>query len=214
MRTADTVILLHGLARSHRCMGKLEKALQQAGYNTLNINYPSTHDTIESLAMSVINEALQRCPKASNIHFVTHSLGGILLRYYLDKQPIPHLGRVVMLAPPNHGSDISRRLAPFRIIRKLLGPVVSELSSEASSTVNQLGPAQFELGIIAGNRNINPLFALCLNEDNDGTISVDTTRLAGMQDHITLPASHPLIMRNEQVIDQVIFFLENGRFKR
>lgn len=214
MRKNETVILLHGLARSHGSMRKLEVALQKAGYSTININYPSTGADIDTLSSQTLTKALNRCLSSDKVHFVTHSLGGILLRYYLQRHSIPKLGRVVMLAPPNQGSDIARWLSPYRLFTKLLGPAAAELSSDSSSTVSRLGPANFELGIIAGTRPFNPLFTLCLDKPNDGTITISDSKLSGMTDHISLPATHSFIMRNKQVISQTRYFLEKGRFKR
>lgn len=209
MTTADTVILLHGLARSHRSMRKLEKALQQAGFHTLNLNYPSTRHDVETLATMVMPAALDRCRQARRIHIVTHSLGGILLRSYLQQYPIPNLGRVVMLAPPNQGSEVAARLQRYALFRRCFGPAAAQLGDAPK----KLGKADFELGIIAGNRSINPLFHYWLHGPNDGTILVDDTRLTGMKDHLTLPVSHPFIMAETAVIAQVLIFLREGQFR-
>lgn len=209
MTTTDTVILLHGLARSHRCMRKLEKALKQAGFHTLNMHYPSTRHDIETLAAMVMPAALDRCRQARRIHFVTHSLGGILLRSYLQQYSIPNLGRVVMLAPPNQGSEVAASLQRYALFRHCFGPAAAQLGD----VPQKLGKADFELGIIAGNRSINPLFHYWLRGDNDGTILVDDTRLTGMKDHLTLPVSHPFIMTDTAVITQVLYFLREGQFR-
>lgn len=208
MTTADTVILLHGLARSHRSMRKLEKALQRDGFHTLNLHYPSTRHTIEALAEMVIPSALAHCSSARRIHFVTHSLGGILLRRYLQQHAIPKLGRVVMLAPPNQGSEVAASLQRYALFRRCFGPAASQLGY----LPKKLGKADFELGIIAGNRGLNPLFLHWLRTANDGTIRVEDTYLAGMQAHLTLPVSHPFIMSNKTVIRQVLSFLQTGKF--
>jgi pimeloyl-ACP methyl ester carboxylesterase len=210
MTTAGTVILLHGLARSHRSMRKLEKALQQAGFHTLNLNYPSTRHDVETLATMVIPAALKRCHGARRIHFVTHSMGGILLRCYLQQHAISQLGRVVMLAPPNGGSEVAARLQHCAVFSTFFGPAALQLGHLPKT----LGVAGFELGVIAGNRRLNPLFQTWLRGENDGTITVDNTRLTGMSDHLTLPISHPFIMTDAAVIAQVIFFLREGKFQR
>lgn len=209
MTTAETVILLHGLARSHRCMRKLEKALQQAGFHTLNLNYPSTRHNVEALAAMVMPAALNRCRGARRIHFVTHSMGGILLRCYLQQQAISRLGRVVMLAPPNQGSRVAARLQRCSLFRACFGRAAVQLGS----LPQQLGKADYELGVIAGNRSINPLFHYWLRGANDGTVLVDDTRLLGMKDHLTLPVSHPFIMTDTAVITQVLYFLREGQFR-
>lgn len=212
MTKRESVILLHGLARSSRCMNRLEKILQQAGYHTVNLNYPSTSGSIESLSDTVITNALAHTEPSETVHFVTHSLGGILLRHFLTQNEIDRLGRVVMLAPPNHGSQIVEWLQHYRLFQRLLGPAASQLGTRPDRLVNQLPPAPCELGIIAGSRAVNVLFSPFLPKPNDGTVSVENTKLAGMRDHITLPTTHPLIMRNKQVIKQVLAFLKSGQF--
>lgn len=212
MTKRESVILLHGLARSSRCMSRLEKTLQQAGYHTVNLNYPSSNGSIESLSDAVITNALAQTEPSETVHFVTHSLGGILLRHFLTQNEIVGLGRVVMLAPPNHGSQIVEWLQHYRLFQRLLGPAASQLGTRPDSLVNQLPPAPCELGIIAGSRAVNVLFSPFLPKPNDGTVSVENTKLAGMRDHITLPTTHPLIMRNKQVIKQVLAFLKSGQF--
>ncbi len=212
MTEQETVILLHGLARSSRSMNKLQTALQQAGYHTLNIDYPSTRHTIEALSKDVIGKALARCPSATKIHFVTHSLGGILLRHYLMNHRIDKLGRVVMLAPPNQGSQLADWLQAYRLYQYLFGPVGMQLGTASSSLIQRLGPADFELGIIAGTRAINLLFSPILPKPNDGTVTVENTKLKGMKTHLSVPASHPFIMRKQRVIDEVIRFLQDGCF--
>lgn len=212
MTNRESVILLHGLARSSRSMRRLEKTLQQAGYHTANINYTTTSGSIESLSETVIPTALALTEQSDTVHFVTHSLGGILLRYFLTQHEIAGLGRVVMLAPPNRGSQVVDWLRHYRLFQHMLGPAASQLGTTPDSLVNQLPPAPCELGIIAGSRAVNLLFSPFLPKPNDGTVSVENTKLADMRDHITLPATHPLIMRNKQVIQQVLAFLKSGQF--
>jgi pimeloyl-ACP methyl ester carboxylesterase len=214
MTEQESVILLHGLARSSRSMNKLQTALKQAGYHSVNVDYPSTRYPVETLSEDVISKALTSCPSETKVHFVTHSLGGILLRCYLQNHQIANLGRVVMLAPPNQGSQLADWLQAYWLYRWFFGPVSMQLGTKTSSLVKQLGAANFELGIIAGTRAVNLLFAPLLPKPNDGTVSVENTKLQGMADHISLPATHPFIMRNNSVIKQVLSFLQQGRFQR
>ncbi len=210
--TPQTVILLHGLARTSRSMRKLEKALQQAGYQTRNIDYPSRQFNIADLSEQLIPEALKNIPSSTTVHFVTHSLGGIVLRQYQQHHPINNLGRVVMLGPPNHGSQIADWLQPCTLYHKFFGPVAAELGTDTNSPLKQLGATDFELGVIAGSRAFNILCAPFLPKPNDGQVTVESTRLAGMRDHICLPVSHPFMMSRKTVIRQVIWFLQYGHF--
>lgn len=206
------VILLHGLARTARSMQKLEKALQHAGYQTLNINYPSRKFNIASLSENVIGQALQQLPVSAKIHFVTHSLGGILLRQYLDNHVIENPGRVVMLGPPNHGSQIADWLQPYSWYHWFFGPVASELGTTNNMPLQSLDRVDFEIGIIAGTRAVNIFCAPFLPIPNDGQVTVESTRLEGMRDHICLPVSHPFMMNRTKVIRQVLCFLNQGHF--
>jgi pimeloyl-ACP methyl ester carboxylesterase len=210
----ECVILLHGLARSNSSMGKLAKALNDAGYHTINDGYPSTSYKVDKLAEDAISWALAKCPKEATIHFVTHSMGGILVRQYLQVKTIKNLGRVVMLGPPNKGSQVVDKLHKLPGFKLINGPAGMQLGTGELSVSNQLGPAKFEVGIIAGTRSINLILSAMLPNPDDGKVSVENTRLEGMQDHIELPVTHPFMMKNKQVIRQVICFLKNGVFSQ
>lgn len=214
VNTTEYVILLHGLTRSDRSMKKFEQALSKAGYLTININYPSTKHQIEVLAKKTISKALAQCPEYSKIHFVTHSLGGILVRQYLHQNTINNLGRVVMLGPPNKGSQVVDRFSKTPGFKLLNGPAGMQLGTKKDSIPNKLGPAFFELGIIAGTRSVNPLLSLIIPGSDDGKVSVESTKIIGMSDHIELPVTHPFMMNNEAVISQVLHFLKKGVFSR
>ncbi len=208
----EFVILLHGLARSSRSMHKLADALNEAGFCVINYNYPSTKHTIEYLADKAIPDALSQCSKGSKIHFVTHSMGGILLRQYLSKHKIDNLGRVVMLGPPNKGSQVVDKLSNMPGFKFFNGPAGMQLGTQRLSLPNRLGPADFELGIIAGTRSINLLLSMILPGVNDGKVTVENTKLEGMSAHLVFPVTHPFMMNNKAVISQVIYFLKHGRF--
>jgi pimeloyl-ACP methyl ester carboxylesterase len=212
----EYVILLHGLCRTSRSMVPMERALAQAGYHVLNVDYPSRTAGIETLSEDAIGRAVADCEKAGaeKIHFVTHSLGGILVRSYLARHTIPQLGRVVMLGPPNQGSEVVDSLGSWWAFKKLNGPVGGELGTDKNSTPNQLGPANFCVGVIAGDRSINWINSRLIPGRDDGKVSVERTRLAGMADHLVLHATHPFLMRNRTAIRQTIYFLQAGRFER
>ncbi len=214
----ECVVLLHGLARSADSMADLQNHLQREGYTVANIDYPSRDYAIAELAPMAINQGLEQCRAQGShrIHFVTHSLGGILVRQYLAKKPapdpLPVLGRVVMLGPPNQGSEIVDNLKDIPGYALWNGPAGSQLGTGSNSVPRQLGPAHFELGIIAGTYTMNPFLSQYLPGQNDGKVSVASTRMEGMDDFIALPTTHTFMMVNERVINQTLFFLMNGRF--
>jgi len=212
---ADCVVLLHGLARTAISMNKMQRALTEEGYVTANVGYPSRHHTIEELAPMAIAEGLEACRSNGNVervHFVTHSLGGILLRQYLSVNEIVGLGRVVMLAPPNQGSIAVDELGNLPGFDWLNGPAGRQLGKGEDSVPLRLGPAGFELGVIAGNRSIDPITSAVLENPDDGRVSVEDTKLEGMDDFVVVEHSHAFMMRMHRTIELTIRFLKNGSF--
>jgi len=210
----EYVILLHGLARSNNSFVKLASVLNKNGYHTINCNYPSTKSNIQKLAEDAISDALSMCPKGSEINFVTHSMGGILVRQYLSTKSIENLARTVMLGPPNKGSqvvDVLKNVPGFKLIN---GPAGIELGANKESLPNMLGAADFDLGIIAGTRSVNLILSSMLPSPDDGKVSVENTKLKGMNDHIAIPVTHPFMMKNNAVISQVMHYLKHGSFSR
>jgi pimeloyl-ACP methyl ester carboxylesterase len=208
------VVLMHGLSRGEGSMRLLQETLIFHGYRVVNHAYPSEEAQIEDL-IGHVGRAVNRCG-FQQVHFVTHSLGGILVRAWLRDRRPALMGRVVMLAPPNHGSEIVDMLADeprlAGLIDTVSGPATLQLGTDENSLPNQLGPVDFELGVIAGNRFINPIGALLIDGPHDGTVSVASTMVEGMRDHIVLPTTHTLIMMNPVVIAEVLEFLRWGSF--
>jgi len=210
---SDCVILLHGLARTENSFSKMEETLSDSGYVVVNNSYPSSKFEIEKLAEDAISSSILECADSNKIHFVTHSLGGILVRQYLSSNSIYNLGRVVMLAPPNKGSEITDNLKDNFVYKIVNGPAGLQLGTDSTSVPNKLGPADFEVGIIAGNNTVNPILSTMLPNPDDGKVSVESTKLEGMTDHIEMPVSHTFILSDDGVISQVIHFLRKGVFK-
>jgi hypothetical protein len=212
----EQVILLHGLCRTSASMGRMEEALTQAGYQVENVDYPSRTARVQQLADNVIGRALAECQRdgATRIDFVTHSLGGILVRSYLARHSLPTLGRVVMLAPPNQGSEVVDKLGGWLLFKWINGPAGNELGTDTDSSPNQLGPLNYPVGIIAGDRSINWINSMLIPGRDDGKVSVERTKLAGMSDHIVIHTAHPFIMMNREAIRQTIQFLRTGAFDR
>lgn len=212
---ADCVVLLHGLARTAMSMNPMQRALAEEGFETANIDYPSRDYSIEQLAGMAVPEGLEACRAKDGIdriHFVTHSLGGILLRQHLSKENIADLGRVVMLGPPNQGSAAVDELRDMPGFEWLNGPAGLQLGKGAESVPLKLGPATFELGVIAGNRTIDPITSSVLENPDDGRVSVADTRLDGMADFVEVDHSHAFMMRMGEPIRLTIRFLKNGTF--
>lgn len=209
---ASCVILLHGLARSASSMNSLERALTKKDFFVINQSYPSREYSIELLADIAIKPALNKCPTEQSINFVTHSLGGILVRQYLSTHQIKNLARIVMLGPPNKGSEVVDKLRQIPGFHLINGDAGMQLGTTQASIPNALGPANFDLGIIAGTRSVNWILSSLIPNTDDGKVSIDNTKLEGMNDHITLPVTHPFMMKNNKVITQIIHYLDKGYF--
>ncbi len=215
---AECVVLLHGLGRTAKSFARMQAALEKDGYRVIALDYASRRRTIEELAaqeLDTLISALRR-GQAQKIHFVTHSMGGILLRYYLTQHALPELGRVVMLGPPNRGSEVADFTARVWPVNRIFGPNLARLKTAPGSFVNGLGPCRGgEIGVIAGDRSINWINSLVfIHGRDDGKVSVVEAKLQGMKEFRVVHVSHPFLMRNRGVIRLVQAFLAKGSFGR
>jgi len=211
---AECVILLHGLARTEDSMDEVQEKLEEQGYTVKNISYESTKFDIETLAPTSIEPALKACGEDAGINFVTHSMGGILVRQYLSENRVSNLNRVVMLGPPNKGSEVVDELGDFPGFHFINGDAGLQLGTGESSVPNRLGVVDFDLGVIAGTRSMNPILSSIIPGEDDGKVSVKNTKIEGMNDHIQMPVTHTFMMQDDEVIDQVIYYLKKGQFNR
>lgn len=212
----DGVVLLHGILRRAASMKQLELALADAGYRVLNLDYPSRAQDLSDIVDGLHGPIARfQAELTGALHFVTHSMGGLVARAYLKRFRPAQLGRVVMLAPPNEGSEIADLLKRNWFYRSAFGPAGGQLATQRSEELCRLlGTVDYPLGVIAGDRTLYVFASLILPGANDGRVSVERTRVAGMSDHIVLHTSHPLIMRDPEAVAQTIQFLKNGSFRR
>lgn len=213
----ETVVVLHGVGINSRFTARLATFLAGAGYEVHNLDYPSRTVPLAELgprwlAAKLAELNLTRAPR---LHFVTHSMGGLVVRGYLAAHRPANLGRVVTIVPPHHGSVVSDRLRQLPIVWRIMGRNLGVLGTKADAYWRTLpARADFELGVIAGSSALNPLGWLYLERPHDGTVAEHSTRLEGMADHLTLPSNHTLILFRRRTAEQTIAFLRTGRFAR
>ena len=218
---SETVVLLHGLGRSPLAMAGLARYLRRQGYRVINQGYPSRLHAIPELCSRLAQDLLPRLVDVPRVHFVTHSLGGILLRYGLQHWPLScgQLGRAVMLAPPNQGSEVVDQLRRWPLVPRIMGPAFLQLGTDDASVPLQLllqdrHELPLEVGIIAGTRSIDPWSRRWLPDQNDGKVSVTSSRHPAMRDFCVLDVNHTFIMNDARVRKQIVHFLQNGKFSQ
>ena len=208
------VVLLHGIGGFALLLKSMELSLEEQGYFVANVTYSSLADPIESLAVEAVEEGLGKCAAQglSRIHFVTHSMGGILVRQYLSQESIEGLERVVMLAPPNQGSRFADYLGDSPLGKVYEPDALAQLGTGEESVPRRLEAPDFELGVIAGTRNLRKLIPGTPSEPSDGVVTIEETRAPGMKDFLLAPATHTTIVWNDEVQRQTAHFLRNGQF--
>lgn len=210
----ECVILLHGLARTAASMSDMQRALVEAGYVVANIDYPSRKQPIEELSGPAVDKGIAQCSSqnAKPIHFVTHSMGGILVRHYINQNGAERFGKTIMLGPPNNGSEAVDGLKDVPGFIFLNGPAGLQMGTDEFSVPLKLGPAKSEVAVIAGTFSINWVLSTYLPDPDDGKVSVESTKLKGMCAHLEVNVSHPFIMEDEEVIAEAISYLQSGKF--
>ncbi len=216
----DYVILLHALAKGSRSMRKIERDLNDEGYTVINLSYPSTKHSIEDLSEKYLAKAIKKLctDKKKKIHFVTYSLGGIIVRQYLQNHHKLNIDKIVMIAPPNKGSEVVDFMKSNFLFKPFFhwffGPAGQQLGTKKSSYVNSAleNTIHHEIGVIAGDSCINPFTPFLIKGPNDGRISVKNTKIKNMKDHIVIHSPHCFIASNDECIKQVSYFLSYGLF--
>ncbi len=210
----EQVVLLHGIARSASHMDSLEIYLEDKGYTVFNLDYPSTQHDLETLTSIVAGDIRKRISPHKPVHFIGYSMGGIVTRAILNKYRPDNLGRVVQLASPNGGSEIADFLKTNWLYENIYGPAGQQLVTEGAGIEELLGQVDYELGVVAGNFSIDPVSSSIIPGEDDGKVSVESTKVRGMRDHIVVPASHTFFPQNSQVMAQALYFLRHGAFDR
>lgn len=209
----DGVIVLHGIFRSARSMRKLADFLEKAGLEVLNLGYPSTKYSIEAIA-DIIHPRITAFAESipGKMHFVGYSMGGLVIRAYLHRYKPQNLGRVVMIGTPNQGSEVADFLQKKKLYRILYGPASQQLITDQSAFAHHFGAVDYEVGVIAGNRPVDLISSHIIGKANDGKVSIDSTKLSGMKDHVVVPSSHTFFPSSQQAWWQTLAFIKDGQF--
>jgi pimeloyl-ACP methyl ester carboxylesterase len=208
----ERVILLHGLGRSEHAMFYLQKRINSAGFSTQSISYRSMKDNPDTIIDSVGEEVMRCCHnKGDTVHFVGHSLGGLVVRAYLEKYPLQNIGHVVLLGTPNQGSELVDKYGESWLFG-LLGPTARQLGTGQADFPKRIAHPYYPLGIIAGSSSILPMTSRVLPGPDDGMVAVESTKVEGMTDYILVDTNHSMLIYNETVADEVIHFLRKGEF--
>lgn len=210
---SDYVVILHGIFRSSFHMRKLAAYLEKQDYEVIALDYPSTKESMPKLVEMIQEDIQSKIAEQKKTHFVGYSMGGLLLRAILKDYRPDHLGRVVQLAPPNQGSEVADFLKNIWLYKKLYGPAGQQLITDQTAIAPIFGEIDYELGVIAGNFSLDPISSLLIKGPDDGKVSVESTKIAGMKDHIVVRASHTWFPHNKQVQQQTLHFLQQGTFK-
>lgn len=215
---AEVVVLLHGLARTPGSMIGAGVWFRRAGYRVAYVSYPSRKVGIEAAVRDFVAPQVEKIaarPGVRKLHFVTHSLGGIVFRAWAAShaEKVP-LGRAVLLAPPNHGSEIADKLGGWIVARKIMGPVLQELHTGDDSIPRRLGDVKIETGVIMGDEANLPFFRHWLGAASDGVVTVEGGRVGGLKDFLVLPAGHTWIMWRPAVLNAALHFIREGCFPR
>lgn len=210
----ECVVLVHGLWRSGFAMRSIESDLADHGYTTVSIDYPSMDADIRTLTDTYLTDGVASCEQqnADVIHMVSHSMGGILIRQYLQDRALPPGSKVVMLSPPNQGSELSERFGDTWWYELIVGPAGSSLTKGEHGIIDTLKPVNAHIGIIAAFRGWSLWPQEWLPTPNDGTVSVESMKLPEMRDFILIEDGHAMMRYNDEIQAQIRYFLNQGVF--
>lgn len=209
----DGVVLLHGICRTRRSMVGITRFLERGGMSALNISYPSTKYPLQKL-VEIVHPRIEAFAEATQgkVHFVGYSMGGLLIRAYLAQHRPAKLGRVVMLGTPNQGSEVADFMKDKRIYRWIYGVAGQQLVTDQSDFAHHFGQVDYELGVIAGSRSLDPISSYIIRKPSDGKVSIESTRVEGMRDHVVIPVTHTFFPSSKSAQKQTLEFLKEGRF--
>jgi len=210
--TGETVVLIHGIFDKPVVMKKIENNFRELGYRILNFEYASTRWPMDTVVLKLSKEIAAIEPQAEKIHFVTHSLGSLVVRAYLAQTYSEKFGNLVMVAPPNQGSVFAEHFDNLKTFEWLCGPAGQHLGKDDDDYWKKFPEPNIHFGVIAGGlgneHGINPL----IPGDDDGVVAVEETKLDGMADFIIVRGIHTPLLWKKEVVQQILYFIDSGCF--
>ena len=208
----EAVILLHGIFRSSKAMQRVRDRLEKDGYLVVPFDYPSTRVDISASA-KMLGDVVKSLEGVKKISFVTHSMGGLVVRSWLGEGGDPRAKRLVMMGTPNKGAEVADVLRDWHLYRLILGPAGQQLIAHESGAIAKLPVPEIPFAVVAGGKGTldghNPL----IPGDDDGLVAVSSAYLEGAEDSITLPVLHSFLPFNADVIEAVSRYLATGAFR-
>ncbi|MFP6763457.1 MAG: alpha/beta fold hydrolase, partial [Planctomycetaceae bacterium] len=211
--SGHAVILLHGIIRSSKSMSRIKKRLTESGFVTIPFDYPSTQVDLDHCS-EYLDQVVKSLHGIKQISFVTHSLGGLVVRNWLREHSDQRTRRLVMIGTPNKGAEMADKLQDWAAYRLILGPAGQQLISGGEGAISQLPVPKFEFAIIAGAKGTRDGYNLMIPGDDDGTVTIRSAQLEGAADFMTLPVLHSFLPLNAEVIDCTDRFLKTGAFRK
>jgi len=209
--TRHAVVLIHGIGRSSKSLHAVARTLADLPVCCVPFDYPSTRVSLADCA-DYLKQLIQSLTSADRISFVVHSMGGLVVRRMLQDMPDPRCHRLIMMGTPNHGAELAGMLKKFFLFRAIWGPAGQELAGGTGSALASLPVPAFPFGVIAGGRGDDEGYNQLLPGDDDGTVTVASTRLQGAADFLRIPRLHSFLMSDQTALDAVRCFLEHARF--
>jgi pimeloyl-ACP methyl ester carboxylesterase len=204
------VVLIHGILRSSKCMASMAETLEQAGFHTFQFDYPSTQLSIPEAA-EYLHHTIESLAGIEELNIVAHSMGGLVTRAYFAKHHDPRFHRIVMVGTPNHGAELADLVHQNFLVRTAAGPGGRQLVTDPEGLIPSLPVPKCEFAIIAGARNNPAGWNPFIPGDDDGTVTVESTKLVGAADFATVRSPHTSLLRNREAIEQSLRFLTEGR---
>lgn len=203
------IVLIHGIMRDSKGFSRFQKEFQNQGYTVVPFEYPSTRIKIEKSA-KFLQYMLQSLEGIDEVNFIVHSMGGLLVRAWSANHTDPRIKRMVMLGTPNTGADLANLFRRGPIFRLFLGPAGQQLVSDPESTISNLPKPPMEFAVIAGGRSDKKGYNILIPGDDDGIVSVESTRLPGAADFDIVPCIHTFLVSHPGIYERCLRFLKTG----